>query len=253
LTTLFYLFLSLANAEPISDNSFLIEEAYNQEPGVIQFIQSYQYNKTDEANSSHSYSLTVEAPIKSEAHQISLTLTDLMSEISGVKKTGAGDSTLSYRYQLVSNDHVAVSPRLGIIFPTGKKDDNLGAGSTGIQFNFPVSVMLNKHVANHWNFGFTNVPNAKTVSTNFGSSLVWLFKDTLNFMLEFYHASNETASASGTKTRSESYYLNPGLRFAHNIGGTQLVPGISFPIGIAASEAEDYGFLLYFSIEGKAW
>lgn len=30
-------------AESVKDNSFLIEEAYNQEPGVLQFIQTYQY------------------------------------------------------------------------------------------------------------------------------------------------------------------------------------------------------------------
>src|SRR3990172_7707853 len=29
----------------IRDNSFLIEEAYNQEPGVIQHIQAFQYMK----------------------------------------------------------------------------------------------------------------------------------------------------------------------------------------------------------------
>lgn len=30
-------------AEVVKDNSFLIEEAYNQEAGVVQFIQGYQY------------------------------------------------------------------------------------------------------------------------------------------------------------------------------------------------------------------
>lgn len=29
-------------AEAIEDNSFLVEEAYNQEPGVVQFINVYQ-------------------------------------------------------------------------------------------------------------------------------------------------------------------------------------------------------------------
>jgi len=31
--------------ERIEDNSFLIEEAYNQDPGVIQHISSFQYMK----------------------------------------------------------------------------------------------------------------------------------------------------------------------------------------------------------------
>ncbi len=33
-------FLSLA--EPVENNSFLVEEAYNQDPGVVQFINVYQ-------------------------------------------------------------------------------------------------------------------------------------------------------------------------------------------------------------------
>lgn len=32
-------------AKKIQDNSFLIEEAYNQEPGVVQHIQLFQYLK----------------------------------------------------------------------------------------------------------------------------------------------------------------------------------------------------------------
>ena len=34
-----------AEVKKIQDNSFLLEEAYNQEDGVIQHIQSYLYNK----------------------------------------------------------------------------------------------------------------------------------------------------------------------------------------------------------------
>ena len=37
--------VSAEEAKRIEDNSFLLEEAYNQEEGVIQYIQSYQYSK----------------------------------------------------------------------------------------------------------------------------------------------------------------------------------------------------------------
>ncbi len=41
----------------IEDNSFLLEEAYNQEEGVIQYIQSYQYsNETKNWNYTCNYS-----------------------------------------------------------------------------------------------------------------------------------------------------------------------------------------------------
>lgn len=36
------LLAAIAQAQ-VKDNSFLIEEAYNQEAGVVQFIQTYQY------------------------------------------------------------------------------------------------------------------------------------------------------------------------------------------------------------------
>ena len=35
-------FTAIASAEKVEDNSFLVEEAYNQEEGVVQFIQLYQ-------------------------------------------------------------------------------------------------------------------------------------------------------------------------------------------------------------------
>ena len=45
-TLLFSLTMTLiAHAEKIEDNSFFLEEAYNQDPGVVQLIQSYQYTK----------------------------------------------------------------------------------------------------------------------------------------------------------------------------------------------------------------
>lgn len=34
----------LALAEKIEDNSFLVEEAYNREPGMVQHIQTFKYN-----------------------------------------------------------------------------------------------------------------------------------------------------------------------------------------------------------------
>ena len=70
LTTLVFMSCGLSGAlaeetRKIQDNSFLIEEAYNQEPGVIQHIQAFQYM----SDKSWNYTLTEEWPVPRETHQ----------------------------------------------------------------------------------------------------------------------------------------------------------------------------------------
>ena len=72
LTALFYPHLgAAAEEEGIKDNSFLIEEAYNQEAGVIQFIQGYQYSELTKEWTS---TFTNEFPVPNETHQLSYAL-----------------------------------------------------------------------------------------------------------------------------------------------------------------------------------
>src|SRR5581483_8134055 len=56
---------------PIQDNSFLVEEAYNQEAGVVQHISVYSrlWNRKD-----WSYAFTQEWPGRNPRHQFSYTL-----------------------------------------------------------------------------------------------------------------------------------------------------------------------------------
>src|SRR5262245_48740936 len=54
---------------PIQDNSFLLEEAYNQEPGVVQHISFFTYAAESEA---WLYAFTQEWPAPGDArHQLS--------------------------------------------------------------------------------------------------------------------------------------------------------------------------------------
>lgn len=55
----------------IMDNSFLIEEAYNQEDGVIQHIQTFQYLQKSKT---WGYSFTEEWPVPGQTHQLSFTI-----------------------------------------------------------------------------------------------------------------------------------------------------------------------------------
>src|SRR5919198_4945506 len=60
-------------AKGIQDNSFLVEEAYNQEPGVVQHIVNVPINLTNGAREI-TPSFTQEWPIFSQLHQLSYTL-----------------------------------------------------------------------------------------------------------------------------------------------------------------------------------
>src|SRR5215218_4324391 len=90
---------------PIEDNSFLIEEAYNQEAGVVQHISTFAH--ADEG-SDWEYTFTQEWPLFSQRHQLSYTIP--LSRAGG--GTGIGDVALHYRYQLLdgTTTPVAIAP-----------------------------------------------------------------------------------------------------------------------------------------------
>src|ERR1043165_8843946 len=79
--------------EPISDNSFLIEEAYNQEPGVVQHINTFMRTRGGD----WVYTFTQEWPVMSMKHQFSFTAAELNLD----HKKGVGDTAINYRYQLL--------------------------------------------------------------------------------------------------------------------------------------------------------
>lgn len=251
-----------ARAERIEDNSFLLEEAYNQEEGVVQFIQILQMTKTPN-DEKMMYSFSNEIPVGGQDHQFSYTIPYASTKVTGGTETkGLGDVSVNYRYQLMKSETIAVAPRFSVILPTGKREDGLGTGAAGLQTNLALSVVLNDRWVTHWNAGFTYTTEAKgsagdktarLLGTNFATSFVYLAKENLNYLVELVHSSNETSVGDGTKTRGETYYINPGLRYAIDFPSTQIVPGISAPIGIGATEGDDYSILAYFSIEPKLW
>jgi hypothetical protein len=103
----------------IEGNSFLIEEAYNQEQGVIQHIFNTTYTN-DRQHRGWAFSFTEEWPLFSENHQISFTLPSYHLRDQGEKQNGVGDILLAYRYQLLlEGDNVpAFAPRFSVILPS---------------------------------------------------------------------------------------------------------------------------------------
>lgn len=235
----------------IQDNSFLIEEAYNQEAGVIQHIQSFQYMKGD----TWQYNFTQEWPVPKETHQLSYTIP--VMRVEGPRNTGLGDILLNYRYQAVLKEHIALSPRFSLILPTGDYKKGLGTGTVGYQVNIPLSVELSDKFVTHWNLGWTFTPDSKndvgekadTVATNYGASIIYLASENFNLMLEAAGTAGQDVVGPGVTADDNTFFINPGMRFAINFAnGLQIVPGISFPIGIGPSKGE-YGVLTYLSFE----
>ena len=76
---------------PIQDNSFLIEEAYNQEAGIVQHLQLFLW---DWKSGGWAWTFTQEWPVPNEKHQLSFTAALARVERHGGEDTGLGDFAL---------------------------------------------------------------------------------------------------------------------------------------------------------------
>jgi hypothetical protein len=149
-----------------------------------------------------------------------------------------------------------VAPRLSLLFPTGSESVGRGAGTFGIQGNLPVSVVIAPALVGHLNAGATILPSAHgpfdaratTTAFNLGASAVWLARPWLNLLVETIWVSEAVVVSEGVTDRLEAAVLNPGLRWAFDVGAVQVVPGVSYTIGIGPSRGDDALFL-YLSFE----
>jgi hypothetical protein len=240
------------SAPPVRDNSFLVEEAYNQEGRVVQHISLLSLARR---SSDWEYGFTQEWPAGGQRHQLSVTI----PIVNAADATGVGDVALNYRYQLAFDDATgnAVAPRLSVVLPTGDAERGRGTSSLGIQGNLPVSWGLHRTFVTHWNVGGTWTPSARapaggrvaTRDVAAAASAIWLVRRELNLMLEFAWAREELAAGSNVRVAEESAWLSPGLRAAIDFpSGLQIVPGLAFPIGLGPSDGERR-VLVYLSFE----
>jgi hypothetical protein len=241
----------------IEDNSFLIEEAYNQEEGVVQHIFTGLYQPGSPWLLS--FGFTQEWPLFSSAQQLSFSIPYTLA--GGGVPNGIGDVLLNYRYQLFGSEHWAtVAPRISISLPTGSAKAGLGLGRPGLQVNVPASKRMSELIVLHVNAGAAVTPNARsygddgsehvqTVSSYaLGASSILLLGETINVMLEGLVVSADVFTGTGDVKRVRQYILNPGLRAAINLGELQIVPGIALPITFADGESST-GLFFYLSIE----
>ena len=257
LTALLASFAANAQAPPpIQDNSFLLEEAYNQERGVVQTIQEF----TRVAGTGDwAYSLTQEWPVPDEKNQLSFTLQFLGLSGPDEFSRGFGDIQLNYRYQLVGNGEaeVAFAPRATLVIPSGNSKRGLGAGGLGLQIGLPLSVVLSKSLVSHTNLGGTVLFSSQNTvgttsnlwSASAGQSLVWLVHPNVNLLLEAVMATNQVFGDDGSPVRRTEATVSPGIRGAINLPGSlQIVPGFAVPLGVGPSRGKNAIFV-YFSVE----
>jgi hypothetical protein len=138
----------------IEDNSFLIEEAYNQEPGVVQHIFNAAYNN-DSRRRGWDFSFTQEWPVFSQDHQFSYTIPSRHLKDGADRIYGIGDILLNYRYQALEEGDLlpAFAPRFSLILPTGNRDRGTGDGVVGYQWNLPFSKKTGvslRHACKFW-------------------------------------------------------------------------------------------------------
>jgi len=252
--------------EGIKDNSFLIEEAYNQEAGVVQHIFNLVFGWDKVSGNTFSeteIAFTQEWPLFSQKHQLSYTIPVLFQGGSGATIEGVSDIALHYRYQALSESDKlpAFAPRFSVIMPTGDKNKGLGRGVVGYQINLPVSKKLLNLWHGNFNLGATLLPSVEQnlisggsvskdlISFNAGFSAIYMLKNNFNFMLEFLTESEQELNASGNRDRFTSAIISPGFRYAINTSnGAQWVLGIASPLSLT-KEGNDYGIFLYLSFE----
>lgn len=250
---------SNAPVRGIMDNSFLVEEAYNQEPGVVQHIFTAMHSVeriSEPDDRAWDMSFTQEWPLFSQKHQVSYTIPFSAVESGGQSDHGFGDVLLNYRYQALFDEDTltAFAPRFSLVLPTGDADEGFGDDTLGYQVNLPFSTALNDRWFAHANAGFTFLPDAGTgtehdlLSYNLGASAIYAATEQLHLMLEWVGNWDEAIAGAGTD-REFASVISPGVRYALNFeGDTQLVLGLAAPIGLNDA-APDYGVFFYVSFE----
>lgn len=238
-----------AQAKPfeIADNSFLVEEAFNQEPGIFQNI----LNLRVERNGDWETTFTQEWPLFSQTHQFSYTLPYAAID----SQSGLGDALINYRWQATteSESRPAFSPRLSLIVPSGSASNGLGNGGAGWQVNLPVSKQFDD-IYVHANAGFTHFPSSTVDEADYSLltphvalSGILRVRPMFHVMLESVFEWEEFVEDATTR-RDTVVTISPGFRTGWNTGDAQTIFGFAVPISVVGGDATA-GVFGYFSYE----
>jgi len=240
-----------ASAQPqpfeILDNSFLVEEAFNQESGIFQNIFGIRAND----GGGWEAAFTQEWPLFTQTHQLSYTVGALGANGS----SGMADLVINYRWQatMESASSPAFSPRVSLIVATGDADRGFGNGGAGWQVNLPFSKQFGDTYV-HWNAGFTHLPSAviagaehNLMTPHVAISGIRRLRPMFNLMLESVVAWAHLVDGEDTR-REAAVTLSPGFRTGWNVGDTQTIVGFAVPV-VVSGEGTRAGVFGYFSYE----
>jgi hypothetical protein len=257
-----------AEKSPISeieDNSFLLEEAYNQEAGVVQHSFTASYG-ADSRRRGWNFNFTQEWPVFSQDHQFSYSVPSYRVREDADRVYGAGDIVLNYRYQALNESDAipAFAPRFSLILPTGSRDRGTGDGVVGYEWGLPFSKKFGSRIAMHANLDLTYLPQARArlggstgplsprhslVSYNLGLSGIFAVLPRVHLMLEWAGPFEESIDDRGKSRHEFKPVIAPGFRTALvNEEKLQVVLGASAPVGLSR-KADNFGLLAYLSIE----
>jgi hypothetical protein len=246
----------------IEDNSFFVEEAFNQEAGVVQEIFGAAFLQDA---GGWAATFTQEWPAPGVRHQLSYTI--LLTHLNGAD--GIGDVAINYRYQLLTEGpgRPAFAPRLTLLCPTGSEARGFGAGAWGLQTNLPASKQRGDFYL-HGNVGLTWYPRARSgiarsasplqadpvalVSPFVAGSAIYRLRPMLNLMLESVATWQDAVVAPGRTSRTALTIVSPGVRGGWNRGRAQIILGAALPVTLTAGSA-DVGVFTYFSYEAPMW
>ena len=232
----------------ISDNSLLVEEAFNQEAGVFQNIFLFQRPR---GGGAWGLEFTQEWPLFSQRHQLSFTLPVELDQFA------LGKLLLNYRLQARGEDEngPAFSPRLSVALPTGPDDGY----SWGLQLNLPASRQFGDWYLHAnagatwetWRLSLSGVPGERTqrlLTPHLAGSVIFRALPMVHLLVESVARFEEVPAPLCCDTEYETgWVVSPGFRAGKNLGDHQLVIGAGVPIALTGERSTS--LLLYLSYE----
>lgn len=236
-------------AKGIQDNSFFVEEAYNQEAGIVQHIFSLPMFFTH-GEREIAPNFTQEWPVFGQTHQFSYTLPYTFTE----NERGIEDIRLNYRLQaLMEGERTpAFAPRFSLATPTGDAGKGFGHDRLGYEINLPFSKIVSDRITLHFNAGsslFPDVNDRDLWNYNLGGSAIYAVSRNFNLMLESVANWESDVDLAKNVDRTVAALISPGARYAFNLpNNLQVVVGAAVPIGLT-SDSPDWGLFFYLSFE----
>jgi hypothetical protein len=236
-------------AKGIQDNSFFVEEAYNQEAGVVQHIINVPIFFT-RGQKEITPNFTQEWPFFGQTHQLSYTVPYTFDDYDH----GFADVTLHYRYQALMEGGCvpAFAPSFSLVLPTGDTNKGFGTGHVGYETNLPFSKIVSDRWTVHFNAGgslFPDVRGHDLINYSLGASAIYAVTNDFNFMVEAVAGWEEDVDPARHLQRVTTALISPGARYALNLpDNSQVVVGAAVPIGLT-HESPDWGLFFYLSFE----